>query len=154
MASPLSKGLFAHAIGESGGAFPGSRLTFPSLEQAEKRDEDYFSSVRSDSSLAALRAASSTEILELATRKVPDRPRFGPDIDGYFLPRSIPEIYAAGDQAHVPLIAGWNRDEDHTTEDLQTTAARQFGPQAEEFLQAVPGQRRGGRAPGGQRFCR
>jgi para-nitrobenzyl esterase len=82
MASPLSKGLFAHAIGESGGAFPGSRLTFPALEQAEKRDEDYFSSVRSDSNLAALRAASSAEILELATRKVEERPRFGPDIDG------------------------------------------------------------------------
>jgi para-nitrobenzyl esterase len=132
MASPLSKGLFAHAIGESGGAFPGSRLTFPALEQAEKRDEDYFSSVRSDSSLAALRAAGSAEILELATRKV--APRFGPDIDGYFLPRSIPEIYAAGDQAHVPLIAGWNRDEQHAKEDLQTTAPRQFGPRAEEFL--------------------
>ena len=96
MASPLSKGLFAHAIGESGGAFLGSRLTFPSLEQAEKRDEDYFSSVRSDSNLAALRAASSTVILELATRKVADRPCFGPDIDGYFLPavfpRSLPRV--------------------------------------------------------------
>jgi para-nitrobenzyl esterase len=134
MASPLSKGLFAHAIGESGGAFPGSRLTFPALDQAEKRDEDYFASVRSDSSLAALRAAGSAEILELATRKVADKPRFGPDIDGYFLPRTIPEIYASGDQAHVPLIAGWNRDEEHAKEDLQATASRQFGPRAEEFL--------------------
>ena len=31
MASPLAKGLFAHAIGESGAAFPGSQLTFPPL---------------------------------------------------------------------------------------------------------------------------
>jgi hypothetical protein len=53
--------------------FPARRLTFPALEQAEKRDEDYFSSVRSDSSLAALRAAGSAEILELATRKVANR---------------------------------------------------------------------------------
>ena len=75
--------------------------------------QDYFSSVRSDSSLAALRAAGSAEILELATRKLAGKPRFGPDIDGYFLPRSIPAIYAAGDQAHVPLIAGWNQDEEH-----------------------------------------
>src|ERR1700723_472246 len=42
MASPLSKGLFAHAIGESGGAFPGSRLTFPPLKEFEKKNEDYF----------------------------------------------------------------------------------------------------------------
>jgi para-nitrobenzyl esterase len=134
MASPLSKGLFVHAIGESGGAFPGTRLTFPPLEQAEKRDQDYLSTNRSDSSLAALRAASSAEILEMATRKGPDRPRFGPDIDGYFLTRSIPEVYAAGDQAHVPLIAGWNQDEGHTSDDLQTTATKEFPARADEFL--------------------
>jgi para-nitrobenzyl esterase len=134
MASPLAKGLITHAIGESGAAFPGSRLSFPPLAQAEKRDEDYFAKVRSDSSLAALRAASSTEILELATRKDPDKPRFGPDIDGYFLPRSVPEIFAAGDQAHIPLLAGWNRDEEHTKDDLQTIASKDFGSRAEEFL--------------------
>ncbi len=111
MASPLAKGLFAHAIGESGGAFASKELNFPPLEKFEKQNEDYFHSVLSDSSLAALRAASSAEILKLATQKAPGKPRFGPDIDGYFLPESIPAIYAAGKQAHVPLIAGWNRDE-------------------------------------------
>jgi len=85
MASPLSKGLFAHAIGESGGAFPGSRLTFPPLELAAKQDAEYFSSVRSDSSLAALRAAGSADILELANldqlKPMPgfgNQPRFEP----------------------------------------------------------------------------
>src|ERR1700691_2341266 len=111
MASPLAKGLFAHAIGESGGAFASTSLNFPPLQQFEKQNEDYFHSVLSDSNLAALRAASSTEILRLATEKVPGKPRFGPDIDGYFLPQSIPAIYAAGQQSHVPLIAGWNQDE-------------------------------------------
>jgi para-nitrobenzyl esterase len=134
MASPLAKGLFAHAIGESGAAFASKSLNFPPLQQAEKQDEDYFKSVRSDSSLAALRAAGSAEILELATRKTPGKPRFGPDVDGYFLPQSIPAIYAAGQQAHVPLLAGWNRDEHHTTEDLRVTAEKEFGARAEDFL--------------------
>ena len=69
----------------------------------------------SDSSLAALRAASSEEILKLATQKALGKPPFGPDIDGYFLPESIPAIFAAGNQAHVPLLAGWNKDEGPAT---------------------------------------
>jgi para-nitrobenzyl esterase len=134
MASPLSKGLFVHAIGESGGAFASKTLNFPPLEKAGKEDEDYFKRVRSDSSLAGLRAASSVEVLELAARKIPGKPRFGPDIDGYFLPQSIPAIYAAGQQAHVPLLAGWNQDEHHATEDLRVTSEKEFGARAEDFL--------------------
>ncbi len=139
MASPLAKGLFAHAIGESGGAFASKELNFPPLEKFEKQNEDYFHSVLTDSSLAALRAASSAEILKLATQKAPGKPRFGPDIDGYFLPESIAAIYAAGKQAHVPLIAGWNRDEHQAKEDLQATAVKEFGPRADEFLKLYRG---------------
>src|ERR1700723_122686 len=69
MASPLAKGLFAHAIGESGGAFASKELAFPPLEEAEKATEDYLQRAGSESSLAALRAKSSEEILNLATRK-------------------------------------------------------------------------------------
>jgi para-nitrobenzyl esterase len=101
-------------------------------------------SVLSDGSLAALRAASSTQILKLATQEAPGKPRFGPDIDGYFLPENIPAIYAAGKQAHVPLIAGWNQDEGTgnvvkapekgTMEGLRATAVKEFGPRADDFL--------------------
>jgi para-nitrobenzyl esterase len=144
MASPLAKGLFAHAIGESGAAFASKTLNFPPLEQFAKQNEDYLHSVLSDGSLAALRAASSAEILKLATQKAPGKPRFGPDIDGYFLPENIPAIYAAGKQAHVPLIAGWNQDEGTSSvvkapekgkmEGLRETAVKEFGPRAEDFL--------------------
>jgi para-nitrobenzyl esterase len=144
MASPLAQGLFAHAIGESGGAFASKELSFPPLEKFAKESEDYFHSVLSDSSLAALRATSGAEILKLATQKAPGKPRFGPDIDGYFLPESIPAIYAAGKQAHIPLIAGWNQDEDTsaivkspekgTMDGLRATAVKEFGPRADDFL--------------------
>jgi para-nitrobenzyl esterase len=32
-------------------------------------------------------------------------------IDGYFFPKDPLEIYNAGEQAHVPLLAGWNSEE-------------------------------------------
>src|ERR1700759_21537 len=146
MASPLAQGLFAHAIGESGGAFASSSLSFPPMERFAKENEEYFHSVLSDSSLSALRAASSAEILKLATQKAPGKPRFGPDIDGYFLPESIPAIYAAGKQAHIPLIAGWNQDEGTssivkspekgTLAGLEATGQAAFGARAADFLKA------------------
>ncbi len=70
MASPLAKGLFAHAIGESGGAFASKELPFPPLQESVKLDQDYVrTALLRDSSLAALRATSSEEILKLARRK-------------------------------------------------------------------------------------
>ncbi len=111
MASPLAKGLFAHAIGESGGAFASKELSFPLLEESVKLDEDYIRSVGGDTSLAALRALGSDQILKLARSKPAHERHFQPNTDGYFLPEKVPAIFAAGQQAHVPLIAGWNQDE-------------------------------------------
>jgi para-nitrobenzyl esterase len=142
MASPLATGLFAHAIGESGGAFASGVLPFPPLENAEKGEEYYLHSVLRDSSLAALRAMNTDAVLKLAAGKASGI--FGPDIDGYFLPGSIAAIYAAGKQAHVPLIAGWNQDEatnrianapqKPTMESWHATAVNKFGPKADDFL--------------------
>ncbi|MGC2398708.1 MAG: carboxylesterase family protein [Acidobacteriaceae bacterium] len=146
MASPLAQGLFAHAIGESGAAFAGTTLNFPTANSFARQTENYLRGARSDVSLAALRAAGSEEILQLGRRKAPGKPRFGPDVDGYFLAESVPAIYAAGKQAHIPLIAGWNQDEagsnvvtkpeKGTLAGLQGTAERDFGPRAADFLKA------------------
>ena len=32
-------------------------------------------------------------------------------VDGYFFPKEPLAIYQAGEQAHVPLLAGWNAEE-------------------------------------------
>ncbi len=42
MASPLAKGLFAHAIGESGGAFASKELNFPPLSSSRSRARTTF----------------------------------------------------------------------------------------------------------------
>jgi len=144
MASPLAQGLFAHAIGESGGAFASRELPFPPLEDVEALTEAYFHQVLGDSSLAALRATSSDEVLKLGSKKALGKPPFEPDTDGYFLPESVSAIFATGKQAHVPLMAGWNKDESssgvlknpeqQTIAGLRATGEKYFGLQAPGFL--------------------
>lgn len=146
MASPMAQGLFVHAIGESGGAFQSAGLPFPALSVAETRDENFAQTAFGSDSLTSLRAVSAEELLKAASARTPGVPRFGPDIDGQFLPESVAAIYAAGKQAHVPLLAGWNKDEGTsavvnapekpTVASLQAMANKQFGSQADEFLKA------------------
>ena len=106
MVSPLSKNLIAGAIGESGSLL-GTLPTAP-LAQVEKHGVE-FAAFLGKNSLAELRALSGEEVLEATAN--PKFARFSPTVDGYFFPRSPLELYMAGEQAHVPLLAGWNSEE-------------------------------------------
>jgi para-nitrobenzyl esterase len=142
MASPMARGLFAKAIGESGAAFGGT-LPTDALEAREKRDGEWVASL-GVKNLAELRALPTTKILEAAAAK--GAVHFSENIDGRFLTEPVPASYAAGKQAHVPLLAGWNRDEfpylakDMTAEKWKVYAAEKFGDRAEEFLKLYPGE--------------
>ncbi len=103
MASPLSKGLFSAAIGESGGIFP-----VPTLAEGEKRGAEFQKTVGANS-LADLRAIPADKLLDLAAKQ--GGFSMAVVIDGYFLPKQGSAIYAAGEQQHVPLLAGWNSAE-------------------------------------------
>jgi para-nitrobenzyl esterase len=149
MASPLARGLFAKAIGESGGALYGSGPTFPPRESLEQHNAAFARSAFNTSTLADLRKLSADDILHAATAKTtPPPPRFGPDTDGYFLPDSVPSIYAAGNQAHVPLLAGWNADEVRgqvllapsktTVGSFAVSAQTEFGNDAPKFFALYP----------------
>jgi para-nitrobenzyl esterase len=149
MASPLTRGLFAKAIGESGGALGGPGLTPPSREALEQRNVAFAQTAFGASTLVSLRQLSADDILKAATAKTtPPPPRFGPGIDGYFLPDSVASIYAAGNQAHVPLLAGWNADEARdratmaktkpTAASFAATAQSDFGDNAQRFLALYP----------------
>src|SRR5207244_10941004 len=59
--------------------------------------------------LAALRAMPAAQLLEAAGK--PGVGRFPITIDGYLLPKAAVDIFAAGEQAHVPLLVGWNSEE-------------------------------------------
>lgn len=108
MASPLSKNLFAGAIGESG-ALIGPPMFLPTLAEGEKIGVKFSGALGENLSLAQLRALTAEKVLE-ATAK-PGQPWPQPVVDGYFLPKTPQEIFEAGEQSHVPLLAGVNSEE-------------------------------------------
>ena len=97
VASPLAKGLFARAIGESGLPDP-ARAS--SLAAAEK-DGVAFAQSKGATSIAALRAMPAEE---LAASKGSNAIRFAPVVDGVLLPSLRPV-------SHVPMLVGFNADE-------------------------------------------
>lgn len=146
MASPLARGLFQKAIGESGAFFTtgGGTLAASGLAASEKQGVKFGASLGADS-LAALRAKSGQEVLQAAMKM---QPWFAPNLDGYFLPEDVYAIYAAGKQARVPLLAGWNADEVRagvalrkdkpTVQSFAQELRKRFGDQADAFLKAYP----------------
>src|SRR3984885_10512812 len=111
MASPLAKGLFQKAMGESGAAFFSGGLSFEPLSVREEKDVKAASAKLGVSTLAELRAIPAEKLVEIFGKPGPDAFDFDPDVDGYFLPEPVPAIFAAGKQNDVPLLAGWNHDE-------------------------------------------
>jgi para-nitrobenzyl esterase len=121
MASPLSRDLMAGAIGESGALIS----TLPPRPLAEtEEDGRRFGEAASVPTLAALRALPAEKLQEiLASANDPaagrggpgaasaPRLRFSPNLDGYFLPKTLTQVYEAGEQAKVPLLAGANSEE-------------------------------------------
>jgi para-nitrobenzyl esterase len=141
MASPLAQGLFAKAIGESGGAMNVGAPDTRTLADREQRNQEWVNTL-GVSSLAELRTLPAATILAAATAK--DAPSFSAVVDGTVLTEPVAETYAAGKQARVPLLAGWNRDEGGplrqpmTADAWQKNAAKLFGDDAQSFLALYP----------------
>jgi para-nitrobenzyl esterase len=149
MASPLSQGRFQKAIGESGGAFYSADLRYEPREEREQEALKFAQGAFGTTSLADLRKIPAGQLLDKARAEVKtDSVHFSPDVDGWFLPDSVPNIYAAGKQAHIPLLAGWNADEARagvlfakppvTAESFKRQAETEFGVDAPEFLKLYP----------------
>lgn len=139
MASRLARGLFQKAIGESGSALGAGLPDTDTLAAREKKDEEWLASL-GVSTLSELRALPAKTILDTTQGR-----QFWQDIDGKLLTEPVANTYAAGMQAHVPLLAGWNRDEDSslangmTAEKWKMYAATHFHERAAEFLTLYPG---------------
>ncbi len=143
MASPMARGLFAGAIGESGGAF-GTTLRVQSREAMEQNGVKFATAVGAPT-LAQLRALSSHELLAAASQR--GMPSFSPGVDGAFLTQAPEAVFAAGQQAKVPLLAGWNSEESSgrglapalTEESFMSSLTRIFGARAADARAAYPG---------------
>ena len=142
MASPMGKGLFHKAIGESGGALGSSALPYATLAEREGKDAKWVAGLNV-TSLAGLRALPTQVILAAAGKPGVG---FPPDVDGKVLTEAVAETYTMGKQAHIPLMAGWNSDEGSfaamhgmTVEQWKQFAEKSFGDRAAAFLKLYPG---------------
>jgi len=142
-ASPLAKGLFQRAIIDSAGG--GSR---PMADG--EADGVRFAEAKGAATLADLRAKAWEDLVApLPAAASGGRGggaiRFGIVVDGYALPASVAEIFAAGKQNDVPTLTGNNADEGGaspqptmTADEFARQAKQRYGEAADEFLKLYP----------------
>jgi para-nitrobenzyl esterase len=106
MASPLSRGKIAGAIGESGA--PMQKFTPPALAEAETKGAAFAKGIGAPT-LTALRAVPADKLL--AAQGVAKDMPFDAVIDGYFLVEPPAVTFGNGKAAHVPLLVGSNSQE-------------------------------------------
>ncbi len=132
MASPLAKGLFQRAIGESGGLFEPLQLA-PKflLANAERDGEKYAVSL----------GATSLQQLRLLPAKLLTGNAGGichPVIEPYVLPVSPYEAFASGKQNDVPLLIGSNAEEARALIDVTHETAAAFDSDMEHSVGQLP----------------
>ncbi len=145
-ASPLAKGLFQRGFAMSLSLFD-NRFPLAPLADAEQTGLEVQKALGA-ASLADMRQVSADKIL--AVQKDCQLGCAGtitvwPDIDGYFLPASVPAIFAAGRQNDVATMSGFTRDESsnelRTAADLdayRAAAHKLYGARAGRFLELYP----------------
>jgi para-nitrobenzyl esterase len=148
MVSPLTRGIVHKGIGQSGAFFPSPGRTLAEKTLAAKeQDGARFAESVGAPTLAALRAKPADELLA-AVMKTEGGWGWGPGLDGYFMPEKAAAFYARGEQARIPLLAGWTSSEMSMavamnpqkptpasfTEQLQ----KQFGEQSASALKVYP----------------
>ncbi len=102
--SPLTKGLFQQAIGQSGGLFEPMDIAPDFKLAGAEQDGAYFASEAKAHSISDLRKMPAAELMKVS---------FDPHliIDGYALPTSPYEAYQKGQQNPVSILIGSNADE-------------------------------------------
>ena len=142
MASPLSRGLFAQAIGSSGSVIADKRVK--SLAEAEKAGVDMMRRMGYKNVKEMRRVPAEVLMKQANVRNVPVY-----NIDNHFLTEQPFATYAAGRQMRVPLLVGGNSLEmspaayfgyitmsgrEITMEDIAKTASGMFGDNTDEML--------------------
>ncbi len=138
-ASPLAKGLFIRAIAQSGSNYkigPGESLT--SAEQNGIK----FAQAKGAASLAELRKMSANDLLTATTNQF----RFSPIVDGWYLLKSVEEIFENGQHNDVPTLTGFVADEGSYNDSYGKVSAQEFklrvkqqtGIQADQILKLYP----------------
>ena len=147
MTSPPARGLFSKAIAESAymistPELKQARYGSPSAEESGTR----LAAALHAPNIAALRAMDADKLSQAAVAA-----GFGPwgAIDGHILPHQLVDVFDKGEQAHVPMLAGFNSGEIRSLRILapkppasaaeyEKIIRERYGDLADEFLRLYP----------------
>ena len=139
MCSPLSKNLIAGAILSSGAEV----LPYEPSSQADA--DAAGAALLKDAGIASLADAMALDADSLQ-KMLPPRGMANVVLDGYFMSESADAVFERGEQAQVPLLAGWNSLEAHpmqalqgqapTVENYKNALKAQFGDSTDEIFEA------------------
>jgi len=106
MTSPLARGLFQKAIGESGA--PLYPVLMPS-DRAEQEGQQFAAALpalKGQNPIEFLRQVSAPDLIEKAAKGMWGNPPVGPIVDGWVVPRSPEATFKSGKEAPIPLLLG------------------------------------------------
>ena len=139
MCSPLSKNLIAGAMLSSGAE------VLPYMPSSQADADAAGAALLKDAGIASLADAMAIDADSLQ-KMLPPRGMANVVLDGYFMSESADAVFEKGEQAQVPLLAGWNSLEAHPMQALQGQAPTvdnyknamkaQFGDSTDEIFEA------------------
>jgi para-nitrobenzyl esterase len=141
MASPLARGLFHGAIGQSGGLFEPAQIAPQYLLTNAERDGEEYATALGAASIAALRKLPAADLMRGRAGRVSH-----PVIEPYALPAGPHDAFASGAYNDVPVLVGFNAQEARSTTDVTSVKAatfaadieRSFGPLPAPLMSAYP----------------
>jgi para-nitrobenzyl esterase len=139
MCSPLSKNMIAGAMLSSGAE------VLPYVPSSQADADATGEELLKKAGIASLADAMAMDADSLQ-KILPPRGMANVVIDGYFMKESADEVFEKGEQAQVPLLAGWNSLEGHPSQSLRGQAPTlqnyknamkaQFGEMTDEIFEA------------------
>ncbi len=136
LVSPVSDGLFARAIAQSGVI----ETPLPAIEEGYRRGDDLRSRA-AVGSVADLKRMPAERIMALlaqgplaGTAQIGETSLLGPVIDGHILPDQVAALDESGKRKAVPVMVGLNADEGVLNADYFRTTPQAFAAQVEKVV--------------------
>jgi para-nitrobenzyl esterase len=146
VASPLAKGLFGKAIGESGADFGREYVILARAEADGQKIAQKLGVALGAGSGARMGAVSLDSLRAIPAEELQKKGQgtWRPVIDGYVLPEPIADIFLEKKENIVALLTGWNQDEGFVfgpaknAADYKQGITKQYGADAEAVLKYYP----------------
>lgn len=147
MASPAARGLFSKAIAQSAYMVSTPPLKVRAFGETPAEESGAALAAKLQASdIAALRAMDPVKLTKAASQA--GFPAFA-NVDGHFLPRQLVETFDRGEQAPVPILAGFNSGEIRSLRFLappvpalastyEKAIRERYGDLADEYLRLYP----------------